>query len=34
MLRRVLPPHEWDALLAVSAALLLWLAKLLSEQAP
>ena len=33
-LRRVLPPQEWDALLAVSAELPLWLAELLSEQAP
>ncbi|NQW37840.1 MAG: hypothetical protein HQ469_01360 [Cyanobacteria bacterium] len=33
-LRRVLPPQEWDALLSVSAELPLWLAELLSEQAP
>ena len=30
-LRRVLPPVEWDALLAVRAELPLWLAELLSE---
>lgn len=33
-LRRVLPPAEWEAMLAVSAELPLWLAELLSEQAP
>jgi hypothetical protein len=33
-LRRVLPPVEWDALLSVRAELPLWLAELLSEQAP
>lgn len=32
-LRLVLPPVEWDALLAVCAELPLWLAELLSEQA-
>ena len=29
-----MPPQEWDALLSVSAELPLWLAQLLSEQAP
>lgn len=33
-LRRVLPPQERDALLSVRAELPLWLAELLSEQAP
>ena len=33
-LRRVLPRQEWEALLSVSAELPLWLAELLSEQAP
>lgn len=33
-LRRVLPPQEWDALLSVRAELPLWLAQLLSKQAP
>ena len=31
-LRRVLPPQEWEALLAISAELPLWLAELLSGQ--
>jgi hypothetical protein len=30
----VLPPVEWDALLSARAELPLWLAELLSEQAP
>ena len=32
--RPALQPQEWDALLSDSAALPLWLAELLSEQAP